>query len=270
MKKCKLNILLLLIIFFLLFIYNKIVKTAVLNSIQLWLNNIVPFILPMYLIVDLLINYGFINLFKKSHIFIIIVSLLLGSPTQAKYIKSFYQNHYIDKNTADYLLYFCYSPNPLFLFGILDDKLAIYILIYIILINSLLAIIFKNKNVTSGNVYNKTTQKDFSKCIEESIFKSFHILLLILGVMIIFNILISLINTIFNDHFLLVKVLLEVTNGINISTDNNYILLAASFGGLSIYTQIKSILEDTDIKYKNYLIGRIISSIIPLFMVIFD
>ena len=269
MKKCKLNILLLLIIFFLLFIYNDIIKESVLNSINLWLNNIVPFILPMYLIVDLLINYGFINLFKNTYIFLILISFLLGSPSQAKYIKSFYQNQYIDKNTANYLLYFCYSPNPLFLFGILEDRLALSILIYIILTDCLLAIFF-NKKITPNNLLPKPDQYNFSKCIEESIFKSFHILLLILGVMIVFNILIVLINTFSNDHFLLIKVLLEITNGINISINNNYILLATSFGGISIYTQIKSILEDTGIKYNNYLIGRIISSIIPLFMVIFD
>ena len=61
--------------------------------------------------------------------------------------------------------------------------------------------------------------------------------------------------------------ILEITNAlISMKKLNNFkwFIFACTFGGLSIHTQIKSILEDTPISYKHFFYGRVISSIIAL------
>lgn len=63
---------------------------------------------------------------------------------------------------------------------------------------------------------------------------------------------------------------LELTNAMNLINTNiprSYLLwmmLASTFGGLSIHTQIKSILSDTSVSYKYFFLGRLLASI-PLF-----
>ena len=69
---------------------------------------------------------------------------------------------------------------------------------------------------------------------------------------------------------------LEITNGLNnlsilkINNEIKEIIAVAtiSFGGLSIHTQIKSILEDTKITYQSFLKGRIMHTIIAVILII--
>ena len=62
--------------------------------------------------------------------------------------------------------------------------------------------------------------------------------------------------------------ILEITTGLNliIHSFTNYKLLLSiiiiNFGGLSIYSQIKSILEDTNINFINYFKGRLLQILI--------
>ena len=88
---------------------NIIIKESVLASINIWVNTIIPSMLPIYLIIDLIINYG--TPFKKNYLFLLFNNLLLGSPSNAKYIKEFYLNNKVDLNTSNLLLIISYSPN---------------------------------------------------------------------------------------------------------------------------------------------------------------
>ena len=74
-------------------------------------------------------------------------------------------------------------------------------------------------------------------------------------------------NSIFD---ITIKGLIEMTSGIkNISNTNIGLRLKSSiigflisFSGLSVHFQVKSIIEGTKIKYKNFLLARIIHSIL--------
>jgi len=271
-----LTVVFLLFIFIMIFKHNFLVKEAIVNASLLWFNNILPFLLPVYIVVDLLINYGITKIFKKTHILLIILSMILGAPSNAKYIKEFYENKQINISTANWLMLFCYSPNPLFILGISPDlNTGIKILLYNFVINILIALFSYKKFYVLSISSDEIKSKSFSKCLEDSIFKSFKILFMILGIVCFYSVLNEFLNIVLNQNNLFLISLLELTNALNIITQSDmcsfgYMAFAVSFAGLSIHTQIKSILEDTDISYKYFLLGRIISSLIPLFIIIFD
>ena len=63
----------------------------------------------------------------------------------------------------------------------------------------------------------------------------------------------------------------DLTNGTfltslitNPTTRALYIIFFFCFGGISVHMQTKSIIADTQIKYKNFLIGRILGTILSI------
>ena len=81
------------IIFVMVFKYSTLVKTSILGSLSLWVKSLIPSMLPIYIVVDLLINYGLLNfsyrLFKNNAFVLLIISHVSDTPTNAKYIKEF-------------------------------------------------------------------------------------------------------------------------------------------------------------------------------------
>lgn len=268
-------LLILLFVFFLLFIFNLDIKMSVIDSVNLWLNTLVPSMVPMYLITDLLLNYGLsyhlFSLFKTNKCILIILSLLLGSPANAKYICDFYKDEYIDLNNANYLLTFAYSPNPLFILGIAPSlSIAIKTLIFIYITNIINAIIFRKLNKKEYICEKRFKVRSFSEVLESSIYKSFKILVLILGIVIVYGIINTFVNMIMPDNAF-IKAILEMTNALSYmlySDNTKWFTFACVFGGLSIHTQIKSILEDTPVNYKYFLYGRVIASSICIIFTI--
>ncbi len=284
-------ILILILIFINLFTISNI-KEIIMDSCSIWLNNLIPSIFPFYIISDLLINYGFINvlnlvfknffykLFKISEgsIFVLIFSMLTGFPSSAKYIKSLIKENLINASEANNIIRFCHFSNPLFVINIIglnilgSKKLGFLILISHFIANFVIAFIFKSDNTTNKTKINLTSEK-LSVVLTNSILNTFNSLLIILGNIIVFKLLIEIIfkHFYFNSMInAIINIILEITTGIlrlnslNISTNIKAIIItsAISFGGLCVHSQVYGILSDTKVKYKNYLIGRIIQAII--------
>lgn len=264
---------LLAVAFVMIFKYSTIVKTSVLDSLALWVKNLVPSMLPVYIILDLGLNYGLLELsyrlFKNNAFILVVISLLAGTPTNAKYIKEFYLEGYISKNTANFLLMFSYSPNPLFILAISPNAIsALAILGTIYFANISIFLIFAPKFELTSGPGKKHEHLSFIDCLSSSIMKSKDILMLILGVVIVYGILNTFL-TLLNIDSIFLNSILELTNALAIISDKGFPLFwamfACSFGGLSIHTQIKSILEGTDLSYRYFLIGRLCASV-PLLL----
>lgn len=260
--------LILVLIFFFIFRLNTSIKDCIISAIIGWLYNLVPFLFPVYLLIDLMLNYDLIgyvyHLFKSNIPIIVILSLLLGCPSNAKYIKEFYCGGYISKGSANYLLTFAYSPNPLFILGITSKNIAIKTIIFIYVTNLVNIIIFHKLKSNNEDISKQVITKPFVNVIENSIFKTFKILILILGIIIIYAVINLIIDNILSGSNYVLKSILELTNASLTMKNNNdftWFTFACTFGGLSIHTQIKSILEDTPINYKYFFYGRIIASI---------
>jgi len=282
---------------------SKVVLNSVKISFSIWQNNIFPSLFPFFIIGNILISLKLPNiigellknitykLFKinKNGAFIIILSMLSGFPSSAKYIKEMHINGDLNEKEATKLLTFTHFSNPLFILGtvslfIKDYKMCVPILICHYIGNLFVGIIFRNYYVSKlykSNIKNSIksikNNKSFGEILSNSISSGINTLLLILGTISVFLILTSLINNIFNLNGInkvIINGLFEMTQGIkyleSISLSVNlkglFAVMILSFGGLSVHMQVITIISDTKIKYFPYFIGRILHTIISVFI----
>ena len=96
---------------------------------------------------------------------------------------------------------------------------------------------------------------------------------MILGTIVFYIIITNLITTIIPVNILLeviIKGLLEITQSLNILQNLKFTSIIKeiiaisiiSFGGLSIHTQVLSIINDTKVLYKNFFLGRLLHVLI--------
>ena len=282
---------------------SKTIMDAVNFSLNIWINNIFPSLFPFFVLSEILINYGFIELigelfkplFEKlfkingNAAFIFIMSLISGTPGNAKYTRELYLQNKLNKDEASKILMFSHFTNPLFILGTIsitflnDKKLGIIIMISEYLSNIIIGLLFRNykpSKITNDNFSIKkailqmhykriNNNNKFGTIITNSLVNSINTLLLILGVITTFLIISTIIDNNFQLSLLnksLISGFLEMTQGLKhislLNVSNNYkallICLVISFGGLSVHTQVLSIISDTEIKYKPFLIARII------------
>ena len=287
--KNKLTKLTIIFFFILIFIKKDIMYYTIYNTVTLWFKNIVPNLLPMFIITSLIIESNLIinicnifgklfnKIFKCSNygIFIYFLSLFTGSPSNAKYINDLVNNNLISNTLSDKLLLFTSNYNILLIYSLLilylNKSISIKIIIIIIISNIIVGLIFRNINYIDLKTNYIKRKINISKIIKDTI----DTLLMILGTLIFFNIIINLLPI---KNMLLKNILngfLEITTGLkgleylNISTNIKILLSTVylSFGGLSIHTQIKSILPDTN--YTLFLKSRLYAVIISVILLTF-
>lgn len=273
----------------LVLINKNLVSESILSSLYIWYNTLVPSMFPMIIISDILITYNSINiipniitktiskLFNISNnaVIIFILSLVSGFPTNAISIKKAIDTKSITKEEGEHLLLFCNFANPLFIletvgsFYLKNNTYGIIILISHILSNIIIGLLFRKHNHPKDNyIIEQNKSQSFNTVLSNSIYKSINSLLLIAGTVTLFLILTTLITHIFNLNnylTLIIKSILEMTmalsylSNLNINNTLKVILSSSiiSFSGLSIHLQVISSLDN--IKYKNYLKGRILS-----------
>ena len=281
-----------LFIFINIFTINNM-QEIIIDSCNIWLKNLVPSIFPFYIITDLLINYGFIDILKfkflnkfniisESAIFIIVFSMLTGFPSSAKYIKSLIKEDLISLEEANKIISFCHFSNPLFIINVIginvlnNKNLGYLILISHFLANLIIAFIIKFKTYPSKTI--NQNQEKLGIILTKSINNTFNSLLIILGNLIMFQLIREITFKYFNSNQLLktiITLILEITSGIfslkslniNIYVKAILITSAISFGGICVHSQVYGILSETKVNYKNYFIGRILQALIaPLIL----
>ncbi len=277
-------------LFIYLFISNpNIIIDSVNASLDIFINNIFVSLFPFFLLADILINYNYIyylsKIFKFKYSYIILMSMISGLPSNAKYISNLLDNNQISTHDAEILLSITFFPNPMFVIGTVgtimmnNTKLGIILLINIYLSNLVLYIYYYNK-LERKNITINTNQLAFPNLLKESILKNINTLLVILGTIVLF---ILLSNIIFNYIKLnpliqsIIASLLEMTSGIkkisilSINTNLKFILISTSlmFSGLSIITQALSILSDYNLNIKLILKNKLILILINLVLSLF-
>ena len=283
----------LLVILLELFNHSNTVNDTIINSSKLWFYNIIPSLFPMYIIIDLLINYDILSYLKFilkpiSKLFkininssiIFILSMLSGFPSNSKYISTYLDNDSISLNEANKILMFTHFSNPLFIINsiginFLHNKLmGIIILISHYLTNIIIGLINRNyiSTLNSNNDY-KNKKNSFVTTLTNSIYNTIKILFLLYGIITIFMIITTIINVNFHLNPILktmISGLLEITTGIfytsnlniNVIYKASIITFFLSFGGISIHMQVFSILNKYKLNYLNYLRIRLIHAII--------
>ncbi len=294
----KKNILILIFILFIeiIILFNpNILLVSVSEALNLFINKLFISLFPFFVLNEILLEYNlsyYISSLKynflskifninKSSISIIILSLLTGHPSNAKYIKDYLDKGLISESEATKLLIITFFPSPVFVITVVgyllfnNIEIGIFLLLAVYFINFLLGIIIKNKFdiIKNENILLPINNKNFSVILKNALINSFSTLFLILGNIIIFLLLLNLFNEYFNFTPIIntiFSILIEITNGIkkasilntNLALKISLTLFALMFSGLSIHSQVSSILSDYKIDYKSVFTYRIIISII--------
>lgn len=288
MKKF-LNILIFIIIVSALLFNSSEVVESIKLSFSICINNLFPTLIPLLLISNIFINYNLMNdlndifgtffnkIFgiNKNTTFSIIMSMISGTPSNAKYLKDTYDLNLIDESDINDCLKFCHFTNPIFILNTIgltflnSKKLGLIILISHFLSSFIIGIFIKKRKVFKEKFNtNKKDKKNFISILSNSIISSFNTLLIILGVITTCLMLTCILNKILliNQDYKFIYGLLEITQGLKyLSISNLNINIKAiissfliSFGGICIHIQVFSILDNKKIRYIPYFLSRII------------
>ena len=292
MQKNNIYLLIILILTISLFTFHNEIQLSILNACELFITKIFPSLFPMFILTDLLIYLGlpelltkfFGNIFKKIFhtspygAFMFFTSLFCGTPANAYVLKNLVNEKKLTFNEASYVFSFSFFTNPLFYLTMLNfifkEKTLILKLFLIPYLANIITGILLRPKITNENIMiNKKHFKSLLDTLLESIKKSMNTMLTILGTITIFFILNTIINPSNNP---LISGFLEVSQGLSqlgltnltLSIKKLYTLLFVSFGGLSIFLQIKSILNDTNISLKLFLKARFLQGLISISLLI--
>ena len=287
MKKFRKNnlIIIFLILLLTLFIINsELVIKSILSYTNLFMEKLFPASFIFFIISSLLIDYNFIEKISKllhingSIFYVVVMSMLSGFPSGSKYITDLLERELISTKIANYLIIFTHFPNPIFVLGsvssIFKNKMIpVFILISLIISNLLIGIFLYPKDKEKFKII-KSESTNFSINLKKAIYGSIKTMILIYGTSVFFYLIITILNNYLNlslYNYIFVNGLFDLTKGVFLtSLINNeilraiYIIIFISFGGISINMQVKSIIADTNIKYKNFILGRFFQIILSM------
>lgn len=273
--KRKLTIILIMTLIILIFKNYELVLKSTIDGVTIWLYKVFPYLFIMIIMQDILINLNLTSYFKRTSTYIFIMSILSGSPSSAYIISKLVNNNDISEDYGNVCLIFTFFANPLFLYTILklifnNNPTTIKLLIIIYLSNLLLYLFYK-KELPNNKLKGKSKNINLALSIKTSINTNLMVLGSIVFYLVISNIIINTFNISY-PYSIFVKGFLEMTQGLNSLIDCNIKLKEIitvgfiTFGGLSIHTQVKCILDEYNLSYKYFLKGRILQMIIAIFL----
>lgn len=276
-----------------IFMNSSEITNSVIFSFDIWKKNIFPSLFPFFVISNILINYGFVDILSKifkpitkllkvseNSSFVIVMGLLSGCPSSSKYVKELVDKKIISKSEASKVLTFTHFSNPLFVINTIgysflgNIKIGFIVLIVHYISNFIVGLLFRNYKIeTTKNNITNNYNNNLGKIITDSINSGINTLLLILGTVSFFLIVTTIINNSLSINSFLSSIIsgiFEMTQGLkyvsllNVSLKIKAILsvMFISFGGISIHVQTFSIINESNIKYSPFLIARILHSII--------
>ncbi len=315
MKKTWISIIMMSIFIFIgiqILLESKEILNSVTFSFQVWKNNIFPSLFPFFVLSEILMNYGFIELcgellkplmikfFKTSSptAFILIMSIISGFPSNAKYTKELLDQGLINEQEGTKILMFTCFSNPLFILGTVsilflnNKEVGLLILLCHYLSNFIIGFLFRNFHPTKEIIKPVSIKKaieamhqkriqnplNFGQILTKALQNSIQTLLLILGTVTTFLVITTIIDhhiQLNNYHQSILNGFVEMTQGLKyVSTLNIPLKLKSilsamilSFGGLSVHMQVVSIISSTKIKYFPFLVARIIHALLASFLV---
>ena len=277
-----------------LIVKKSIIYAAIMDALNMWVNNLIPALFPFFIISDILINYNITDYIPKiikifcKKIFrineemltILLLSVISGFPSNARNTRMLYDKGAITIAEANHILIFSHFANPVFIlttvavFFLHNEKMGIILLITHYLSNFILGVCFRG-NISCSNM--KKSKNDISKnggtIFVEAIRRASDTIITICGIVIVFLMLSQIVISTFKITgyaAAIVKGIFEITIGIealsNLLVKDIYKVVIASmflaFGGISVHIQVFSQIAGTDIKYLYFFMGRMYQMII--------
>ena len=272
------------LLFFLLF-HPKEALTGVKNGLGLWLNIMIPTLLPFLILTGALLKTGNIRkLLKPSAFFwktffglspagayVLILGLLCGYPMGAKLAHDLYIDQQISRREGEYLLTFCCNASPAFIISylsgiLLKNKISAVQMILTFLAADLFCMLFFRFVVYRGHtvdsvcvnkIKKETYQQDsIGVILDVSIMDGFETITRLGGYILLFSLILASISFYWPFHAqscMLFTAPLELTTGLKqiagapLPWKSRYLasMLLTSFGGFCVMVQTKSVLENS-------------------------
>ena len=205
---------------FSLIVFSKSNIVAVKNSLNIWVNNVVPSLLPFFMATELL-NHTNIpkiigKLFNKIMrplfnvpgigAYALFMGIISGYPVGAKIVTNFRNNNQCTKEEAERLITFTNNTGPLFILGTVgitlfyDSSIGILLLVTHILACISVGIIFrfwKTKKKEKRNIDTLETSVTFNtlgEVLSKSILSAINSIILIGGFIVLFGIVLSILQ----------------------------------------------------------------------------
>ena len=272
------------LLFFLLF-HPKEALTGVKNGLGLWLNIMIPTLLPFLILTGALLKTGNIRkLLKPSAFFwktffglspagayVLILGLLCGYPMGAKLAHDLYIDQQISRREGEYLLTFSCNASPAFIISylsgiLLKNKISAVQMILTFLAADLFCMLFFRFVVYRGHtvdsvcvnkIKKETYQQDsIGVILDVSIMDGFETITRLGGYILLFSLILASISFYWPFHAqscMLFTAPLELTTGLKqiagapLPWKSRYLasMLLTSFGGFCVMVQTKSVLENS-------------------------
>ncbi len=275
------------ILFFLFiyaFVYQLNVQTVIFQTIDLWFKKVIVSIIPVYIISSLIAGFPLLScllfkIIKKTNLFenqkalsLFLISFLTGNPTSVILITNSYKKNEITINQAKLLYSSSSFISPLFIFKMLNIKIALIIIISN-LISSIIIYLVKAKKANLTYYFLKIDNNinNFEDNIFNIIDNLPNILLKILSSMLIISIIrLPFSKIIPNNYWYFIFDLLEISTGLydisimNISIVEQLLMANAiiSLNGFAIILQVIYILKKEKLTIEPFIKGRIFALII--------
>ena len=287
MKRKTFNIIIfihLIILLIYYFFHTSFIIENIINYSVSFFKNFFPVSFLLNIIIFLLLDYELIPILSfipniSSSFLLFIFSFISGFPSGSKMVCEFLNKGYCNIDEANSYLYFSHFPNPFFIIGvvypIINNYLyTIYLYLSLILSNYILYFFFSKKKRNSK--IKPSFHTNFSLSLNNSIQKSFSIILLVYGISIYFYIISILYHSFFPSNsylYVLINGLFDLTHGvlscviIKESIIRSLLILSfLSFGSISIHMQTSTILKKEGLSYSYYLKGRIMSVLLSFLL----
>lgn len=279
---------LLILLEFIVICKSKIVINSVMDSSLMFILKIFPSLFPTMVIGNLLVKENvqliipkFIKkIFKKLYGYndtmtgIFIISMFTGTPSNAMYINEYLEKGLLNEKQAETLLCTTHFINPLFVIGgvgigvFKSAKIGFLLLMVLWLSNFIKAFICRSKWEKDKNNELENNPLKFISDLSYVIKKSINSLLMIFGIVIMFNLLTTLIKNVFYLNGVsstIINGILEMTGGtaalskLNVNKMIKIIIsyVFLNFGGFCIHMQTMGMIENKKIRYFKYLIFRL-------------
>ena len=222
--------------------------------------------------------------------FALAMGITSGYPVGAKVASDLYQDKLCTKEEAERLVAFTNSSGPLFIIGAIgigmfnDEKIGLLLFLTHFLASLTVGILFRfyKKNSTKSIITqvsinsNSIKLSNIGSAMGEAIEKSISTLLLIGGYIVFFAVLseilsITILKNLQNPLLMsIISGILEITNGIKKMAALGgmelldllpLVAFILGFGGFSVHMQVASILSETKLSMRPYLIGKFLQGI---------
>ncbi len=278
--------------------------TFSLTGLQLWFNQMIPALLPFMILSGIMIRLNLSESFAgivspilkpvlhihSNGIYAIIVGFLCGFPMGARVIADLYSEHKLNRSEASYLLAFCNNIGPVYFLSFVLPTLGLQLKAPYLL--GMYGLPFAYGIFLRYTVYKDAFHTAPSYCptlaaaegvapssdtlldtLDDSILSGLYSISKLGGYMILFNLL-NLVPTAFfqpfsivgTDSGALINCLLEITSGISRMGNRAplLVLLLLPFGGFSCLAQTYSMIKETDLSLKSYVLHKLILTSLTL------